>query len=108
VTTRRVSRPAALLAAAALSAALLGGCGSDDVSCSLDACTVTYQRGAQASVSVLGVEAKLVTADANTVTLEVAGEQVQLTTGAPAVDVAGLKVGLEEITQDVVRVRVGK
>ncbi len=109
-TTRRArfARPAALLSAAALTAALLAGCGSDDVSCGLDACTVTYDRGATASASVLGVEAKLVSADDNTVTIEVAGEQVQLTKGQQAVDVAGLQASLESVTQDQVKVRIGR
>ena len=109
-TTRRatLARPAALFSAAALTVALLAGCGSDDVSCGLDACTVTYERGAEASVSVLGVEAKLVSADDNTVTVEVAGEQVQLTKGQQAVDVAGLQVSLAGITADQVQVRIGR
>ena len=114
VTTRRTlrarpfARPAALLAGAALAAALLAGCGSDDVSCSLDACTVTYQRGATASVEVLGVEAKLLTADANTVTLEVAGKQIQLTHGQPAVPVGGLQVSLDSVSDSAVQVRIGR
>ena len=47
---------------------------------------------------MLGVEAKFVSADANTVTLEVAGEQIQLTKGQQAVDVGGLQVSLDSIT----------
>jgi hypothetical protein len=110
VTTRRttLARPAALLAAAVLAVGLLGGCGSDDVSCGLDACTVTYEKGVSAGVSVLGVEAKMVSADNNTVTLEIAGEKVQLTTGQPAVEVAGLQVSVDSITDSQVKVRIGK
>jgi hypothetical protein len=109
-TTRRawLVRPAALLTAAALATALLAGCGSDDVSCGLDACTVTYDRGVSAGVSVLGVEAKLVSADDSTVTVEVAGERVQLTKGQQAVDVGGLQVSLDSITQDQVKVRISR
>ena len=108
MTTRRLARPAALLTAAALAAALLAGCSSDDVSCGLDQCTVTYQRGVEASASVLGVEAKLVSADDNTVTVEVAGEQVQLTKGQQAVEVAGLQVSVANITPEQVQVRIGR
>ena len=105
----RLARPAALLSAAALAAALLAGCGgSNDVSCGLDACTVTYERGVEASASVLGVEAKLISADDNTVTVEVAGEQVQLTKGQQAVEVAGLQVSVAGITADQVQVRIGR
>ncbi len=101
-------RLAALFASAALGLAVLTGCSSDNVDCGLDACTVTYERGVAASASVLGVEAKLVSADDNTVTIEVAGEQVQLTKGQQAVDVAGLQASLESVTQDQVKVRIGR
>jgi len=93
-------RIAALFTSAALGLALLTGCSSDNVSCGLDQCTVTMDRSTSASASVLGVEAKFVSADANTVTLEVAGEQVQLTKGQQAVNVAGLQVSLDSITAD--------
>ena len=93
-------RIAALFTSAALGLALLAGCSSDNVSCGLDQCTVTMDRSTSASASVLGVEAKFVSADANTVTLEVAGEQIQLTKGQQAVNVAGLQVSLDSITAD--------
>ena len=93
-------RLAALLASAALGLAVLSGCSNDNVSCTLDACTVAIDRSTDAGVSVLGVEAKFISADANTVTLEVAGEQVQLTKGQQAVDVGGLQVSLDSITAD--------
>ena len=93
-------RIAALFTSAALGLALLTGCSSDNVSCGLDQCTVTMDRSTSASASVLGVEAKFVSADANTVTLEVAGEQIQLTKGQQAVNVAGLQVSLDSITAD--------
>lgn len=87
----------ALLPAAFLGLALLGGCSSDNVDCGLNSCTVTMQRDVNASASVLGVEAKFVSADANTVTLEIAGEQIQLTKGQQAVQVGALQVSLDSI-----------
>ena len=93
-------RIAALFTSAALGLALLSGCSSDNVSCGLDQCTVTMDRSTSASASVLGVEAKFVSADSTTVTLEVAGEQIQLTKGQQAVNVAGLQVSLDSITAD--------
>jgi hypothetical protein len=101
-------RLAALLASAALGLAVLTGCSSDNVSCGLDACTVSLDRTVNASASVLGVEAKFVRADANTVTLEVAGEQIQLTKGQQAVDVGGLQVSLDSITGDTVNLQVAR
>jgi hypothetical protein len=99
-------RLAALSAAALLGVAVLGGCSSDNVDCRLDACTVTIDREVNASASVLGVEAKFVSADADTVTLDVAGEQVQLTKGQQAVDVGGLQVSLDGVTADAVTFQV--
>jgi hypothetical protein len=101
-------RLAALFASAALGTALLTGCSSDNVDCGLDACTVTIDRTVNASASVLGVEAKFLSADANTVTLEVAGEQIQLTKGQQAVDVGGLQVSLDSVTDDNVTVQVAR
>ncbi len=101
-------RLAALFASAALGLTVLTGCSSDNVDCGLDACTVTIDRTVNASASVLGVEAKLVSADDNTVTLEVAGEQITLTKGQQAVDVGGLQVSLDSITADNVQFEVAR
>ena len=101
-------RIAALFTAAALSLGLLTGCSNDNVSCGLDQCTVTLDRTVDASVSVLGVEAKFISADENTATLEVAGEQIQLTRGQAAVDVGGLQVSLDSITSDSVGIQVSR
>ncbi|GIE33178.1 hypothetical protein Ait01nite_062230 [Actinoplanes italicus] len=100
-------RIAAALASAAIGLTLLTGC-SDDVSCGLDQCTVTVQRETNASVSVLGVEAKFVSADENTVTLDVGGEQIQLTKGQQAVEVGGLSFTLSSVTQDAVQFEVAR
>ncbi|WP_438800558.1 hypothetical protein [Actinoplanes ianthinogenes] len=100
-------RAAALLVSAALGAALLTGC-SDDVSCGVDQCTVTLQRDTNASVEVLGVEAEFVSADDDTVTLEVAGQQVTLTKGQQAVEVGGLQFSLSSVTKSAIQVQVSK
>ena len=101
-------RLATLFSAAALGLAVLTGCSSDNVNCGLDSCTVTLDRTVDASASVLGVEAKFVSADANTVTLEVAGEQIQLTKGQQAVDVGGLQVSLDSITDTNIGIQVAR
>lgn len=101
-------RLAALFTSAALGLAVLTGCSNDNVDCSLDACTVTLDRTVNASASVLGVEAKFVSADANTATVEVAGEQIQLTKGQQAVDVGGLQVSLDSITDSTVGIQVAR
>jgi outer membrane murein-binding lipoprotein Lpp len=96
------------VAAVTLGLGLLTGCSNDNVSCGLDQCTVSIDKTVNASVNVLGVEAKFVSADANTATLDVAGERVQLTTGQPAVDVAGLQVSLDGIDSDSVDVQISR
>ncbi|WP_328460175.1 hypothetical protein OHA21_29120 [Actinoplanes sp. NBC_00393] len=100
-------RVVAAFASAAFGLALLTGC-SEDVSCGLDQCTVSIARETNASVNVLGVEAKFVSADENTVTLDVAGEQIQLTKGQQAVDVGGLQVQLESVTADQIQIEVSR
>ncbi|AGL19607.1 hypothetical protein [Actinoplanes sp. N902-109] len=96
------------VAAAVLFLGLLAGCSNDNVSCGVDQCTVTIDRSVDASVSVLGVEAKFVSADQNTVTLDVAGEQITLTKGQQAVGVGGLQVSLDSITSDNVSIQVSR
>lgn len=107
---RPVTAMARLLAAAALGAALLAGCGGDGAktSCSLDACTVTFDVGANASTSVLGIDAKLIGSTDNTVTVEVAGQQLSLTAGQPATEVAGLQVSLDSVTETQAVVRIAR
>jgi hypothetical protein len=107
----RLSRRAATaLAAAVLGLAALAGCSSEgaDTDCSLDACTVTFDRGVDASANILGVEAKLVNAEDDKVTLEVAGEQVSLTTGQAATEVAGMAVTLESVDDKTAVVQIAR
>ncbi|GGQ54101.1 hypothetical protein [Couchioplanes azureus] len=106
--TKTAARPLTALFTAALGLALLTGCSSDNVSCGLDQCTVTIDRSVDARAEVLGVEAKFVSADQNTVTLEVAGERIQLTKGQQAVDVGGLQVSLDSIDSDSVSFQVSR
>lgn len=105
ILSRRLS---AALASATLGLALLAGCSSDNVDCGLDQCTVTIQREVNASASFLGVEAKFVKADADTATIEIAGEQIQLTKGQQAVEVGGLLVSLDSVTGDAIGIKVAK
>ena len=101
-------RLAVVLSSATLLGALLAGCSGDNVSCGLDQCTVTIDRDVNASASFLGVEATFVSADQNTVTLDVAGERIQLTKGQQAVEVGGLQVSLDSITGDTVGIQVAR
>ncbi|GGM03902.1 hypothetical protein GCM10012279_22100 [Micromonospora yangpuensis] len=103
-------RTAGLLAGLALGAALLAGCSSEGAStdCGLDACTVTFDRGVEASATILGVETRLVGAEGDQVTVEVAGEQLSLTIGQQAAEVAGFSVTLDGVTDQQVKIRVAR
>jgi hypothetical protein len=97
------------IAAAAMGLALLSACGNNsDVSCGLDECTVTFDRGVDASASILGVEAKMLSAEGDRVTMEVAGEEITLTVGQAATEVAGLQVYLDSVTADQIAVRISR
>lgn len=103
-------RVAPVSVALALALALASGCSSEgaDTSCSLDACTVTFARGVDASANVLGIEAKLISAQDDQVTVEVAGEQVSLTVGQAATEVAGLQVSLQSVNDEQAVVRISR
>lgn len=116
VTSRRfLSRPVRNLARVGaglvLGVVVLAGCSSEGAStdCGLDACTVTFDRGVEANASILGVDAKLVGVNGDQVTVEVAGEQLTLTTGQQAAaDTGGLSLTLESVTDDQVVVRIAR
>lgn len=97
------------MAVFALAAPVLAGCGGDGAktSCSLTACTVTFDRGSDAKVSVLGVEAKLVSVQGDQVTVSVADQQVTVPVNQTA-DAGGFTVGVQSVTADQVVVQISK
>jgi hypothetical protein len=106
------TRLARLGAAALLSLSLLTACGGSgegsDVDCGLDQCTVTFDKGMDAKASVLGVEAKLVSAEGDKVTVEVAGERLTLTAGQAGTEAAGLRVTLDSVTDTQVKIKISR
>jgi hypothetical protein len=109
-TTPYARRRLPVVVAAVLAALALPACSSEgaETSCGLDACTVTFDRGTEAKASLLGVEARLVKTEGDTVTVEVAGEQLTLTAGQAAADAGGLQVTLESVTDSNVVVRIAR
>lgn len=85
----------------------LTGCGGEGTTtnCTLDSCTVTFDRSVDAKASVLGVEARLVKVKGQDVTLEVAGTEVTAPLGQP-VDVEGFQVEVQEVTDTEVKVKI--
>ena len=83
-----------------LSAVLLAGCSdgeSTDVSCNLQECTVTFQRGVDASASVFGLEARLVEVRNGMVTLDIGGNTVTVPVGGEAEGVRVREVTNENV-----------
>jgi hypothetical protein len=102
------------LAALALTAALAGGgmlagCSSEgaDVSCNLNSCTVTMDRGVDASANVLGVDIKLEGVADEQVSLDVGGNKINVPVdGTGSTQVGGLSVTVQEVTGDKVVLQV--
>lgn len=105
----RTPRATTLAAALLLAVVVLTGCADEGAStdCGLDECIVTFERGVEAEANVLGVQARLVGADDRTVTLEVAGEQVSLTTGQRGTEVGGVWVSIDRVDDEQVSIRLG-
>ncbi len=95
----------AVLVLALVGATACGGSEGSQTSCSLDGCTVTFQRSGTAEVSVLGATAKLVGVEGGNVTLEVAGQTVTVPVGGEAA-ADGFTVRVERVTDTEVVARI--
>ncbi|MEU8804723.1 hypothetical protein [Spirillospora sp. NPDC048819] len=83
------------------------GCGGENATteCSLNACTVTFDRGVEASASILGVKAELVKVEGQMVTLKIAGQTVTVPVGEGE-QAEGFDVSVQSVTQDKVVVKI--
>ena len=90
-----------------LVAFLIGGygAGGSNTDCGVDGCTITFPRSGDTSVSVLGVEARLVGVQNGTAELAVAGQTVTVPVGGET-QAGGFTVGVEQVTDQKVVVRV--
>lgn len=84
-------------------------CGGEGTStdCSINACTVTFDRGVDANASILGIKAELVGVEGNNVTLRVAGQQVTVPVDGQQ-EVEGFSVAIQSVTQDNVVVKISR
>ncbi|MBW8481066.1 hypothetical protein [Actinomadura parmotrematis] len=100
-------RRLAVLALALLPLSAAAACGGEHSStrCGGNACTVTFDRGVDASASILGVKAELVGVQNQTVTVRIAGQRVDVPVGASE-EVAGFGVAAQSVTKDHVVVRI--
>jgi len=93
----------------ATAGAALAGCSGDgaDVSCNLESCTVTMDRGVDAKATVLGVEVKLLAVADEQLSLEVAGQKVSVPVNATtSTEAGGLEVKVQKVTGDQVVLQV--
>jgi hypothetical protein len=90
-----------------LVASLIGGCGAggSNTNCGVDGCPITFPRSGDTSVSVLGVQARLVGVQNGTAELAVAGQTVTVPVGGET-QAGGFTVGVEQVTDQKVVVRV--
>ena len=99
-----------LVVLALVGAFALTACGTNgvDTDCGLDQCTVTFDRGAEAKTSILGVEAEIVKVQGDQVTVKVAGEEIGLTVGQGKKQVGGFDVEVVEVTPEKVVIRISR
>jgi len=83
----------------------LTACSSDNVDCTTNACTVTFDRGVDAESSVLGVDVKLVGVDNGVVKIEVGGTTVSVPVDGSA-QAEGFDITVQKVTDEQVVVRI--
>ncbi|NKZ07511.1 hypothetical protein [Actinomadura latina] len=86
----------------------LAACGGENskTSCAVNSCTVTFDRGVDASASILGVKAELVKVQGDLVTLKIAGQQVTVPVGDGGQEAEGFNVSVQSVTKDNVVVKI--
>jgi hypothetical protein len=102
-------RIAAVAALAAFAGPVLAGCSSDgaDVSCSTDACTVTFDRNGHGEADILGIKVKLVDVQNGQARVSVAGNEFTIPVGSRTdVQDGKFSVQVQEVTDTQVVVKV--
>ncbi|WP_067795727.1 hypothetical protein [Actinomadura formosensis] len=107
MTSLPLRRKLAVLPFLALSLGAVAACGGENskTSCDVNSCTVTFDRGVDASASVLGVKAELVSVQGETVTLKIAGQTVTVPVG-DGEQAEGFTVSVQSVTKDNVVVKI--
>ncbi|XRQ02796.1 hypothetical protein ACN3XK_40110 [Actinomadura welshii] len=107
MTSFPLRRKLAVLPFVLLPLGALAGCGGENATteCSLNACTVTFDRGVEASASILGVKAELVEVQGQMVTLKIAGQTVTVPVGEGEQS-EGFDVSVQSVTDDQVVVKI--
>jgi len=89
----------------ALALAPLAGCSSENVDCTVNECTVTFDRGVDAEASVLGVDVKLVGVQGDQVTVDIEGTEVNVPVNGQT-DAEGFNISVQEVTDSKVVLKI--
>ncbi|MFF5257591.1 hypothetical protein ACFY4C_01495 [Actinomadura viridis] len=102
-----VGRKLAVLPLLLLPLGALAACSSENAQtdCTVNACTVTFDRGVEASASILGVKAELVSVQGQNVTMRIAGQQITVPVGEGE-QAEGFNVSVQSVTQENVVVKI--
>ncbi|GLZ03671.1 hypothetical protein Acsp03_11380 [Actinomadura sp. NBRC 104412] len=76
-----------------------------ETDCTINACTVTFNRGVDARASILGVEAELVSVQGQNVTMRIAGQQITVPVGEGE-QAEGFDISVQSVTKDNVVVKI--
>ncbi len=103
---RGVNRRIATVLTAFVLAIGAAGCGGGSATqCGVDGCTITFPRSGDASVSVLGIQARLVGVTNGAADIEVAGQKITVPVGGETA-AGGFTVGVQSVTDTEVVVRI--
>ena len=98
-----IRRAAAAIAVALALTACAGG--GSQTQCGTDGCTVTFPRTGDATVSVLGIDARLLGVQGGNAELDVEGQRIVVPVGGETT-AGGFTVGVTEVTDTAVTVRI--
>jgi hypothetical protein len=100
-------RAATVLCALVLAVGAVVGCasGGSQTQCGVDGCTVTFPRSGDTTVSVLGIEARLLGVQNGAAEVLVAGQRITVPVGGET-QAGGFTVGVERLTDTEVVVRI--
>ncbi|MBE1535327.1 hypothetical protein [Actinomadura algeriensis] len=109
MTNSLARRKLAILPVLLLPLAAVAACGGTnaETNCDVNSCTVTFDRGVEASASILGVDAELVSVQGETVTLAIEGNNITVPVGDQQSEQAeGFDVSVTSVTQEQVVVEI--
>ncbi|MFV2177831.1 hypothetical protein ACFHW2_26905 [Actinomadura sp. LOL_016] len=110
MTNSLARRKLAILPLVLLPLGAVAACGgtNSETDCSVNSCTVTFDRGVEASASILGVEAELVSVQGETVTLAIEGNDITVPVGdgEQGEEAEGFDVSVTSVTQEQVVVKI--